>query len=130
MFSIREVAKIQENKKKVKKETFTIILKKMTNRIKEHVTKGEKSAFVNVPSFIVGYPPYDLVFATKYMARQLIRLGFAVSIPKAGQVYVSWKIIPSKQPKKDKKQETFDDVDDLRSLMVIKDTASKLRRKN
>jgi hypothetical protein len=65
------------------------------------------------------------------MARQLIRLGFAVSIPKAGQVYVSWKVIPKQQASKGKERtETFDDVNDLSSLMVIKDAASKLRRKN
>lgn len=126
MFSIREVAAIKEHKRKVKKETFNIILKKITNRIKEYVHKGVESAFVDIPQLIIGYPPYDMDFATKYIARQLVHLGFVVSIPHPGKLFVSWKEVPKAAPKK----EAHYDEDDLSSLMVIKTTANKLRGKN
>jgi hypothetical protein len=128
MFSIREVAAIKEHKRNVKKETFNIILKKMTMRIKEYVHKGVDSAFVDIPPLVIGYPPYDMDFATRYLARQLVKLGFTVSIPHPGKLYVSWKIVPP--PTKTKQKPDVYDEDDLSALMVIKTTASKLRGKN
>lgn len=128
MFSIREVAAIKDHKRKVKKETFNIILKKITNRIKEYVHKGVDSAFVDIPQLIIGYPPYDMDFATRYIARQLVKLGFVVTIPHPGKLFVSWKEVPKSLPQP-KKENQYDE-DDLSSLMVIKTTASKLRGKN
>lgn len=134
MFSIRDVAKIRERKESVRKETFKIILTKFTNRIKERALQGVDEMFLDLPPIIMGYPPYDMVFATKYIARQLSRLGFFVTIPFPGRLYVSWKRIPKEArvpapvpallPSYDQPSD-----DDFKSLMIVKQTANKLKRK-
>ena len=136
MFSIRDIAKIRERKVSVKKETFKIILTKFTNRIRERALQGgTDEMFLDLPPIVMGYPPYDMVFATKYIARQLTRLGFFVTIPFPGRLYVSWKRIPrgeaSSAPKVPALTSSYAQPsdDDFKSLMVVKQTANKLKRK-
>ncbi len=134
MFSIRDVAKIRERKVSVKKETFKIILTKFTNRIRERALQGgTDEMFLDLPPIVMGYPPYDMVFATKYIARQLTRLGFFVTIPFPGRLYVSWKRIPkgeaSASTQKVPASYAQPSDDDFKSLMVVKQTANKLKRK-
>ncbi len=130
MFSIRDVAKIRERKVSVKKETFKIILTKFTNRIRERALQGgTDEMFLDLPPIVMGYPPYDMVFATKYIARQLTRLGFFVTIPFPGRLYVSWKRIPREASASVPKVPAQPSDDDFKSLMVVKQTANKLKRK-
>lgn len=123
MFSIRDVAKLRERKESIKKETFRVLLNKCTNRIKDRATQGADEMFIDIPPIVVGYPPYDIVFATKYIARQISRLGFMVTIPFPGRLYVSWKKIPKDRP------QYIESEPDFKALTVIKETASKLKRK-
>lgn len=126
MFSVKDISQMKHQRLNVKKETFRVILKQFTLKIKNIVERGGQDAILKVPQFVLGYPPFDAVFATKYIARQLTRLGYSVSVPIVGTLYVTWKPV-----KAHKNIPTWnsDPQEDLSSLLYLKDTAKKIRQK-
>lgn len=108
-----------------------MILKQFTNKIKNIVQRGGSDAVLRIPEFVMGYPPFDKVFATKYISRQLVRLGYRTSVPFYGTIHVTWKNVKTIQapPVPAITWAPEDPSEDLTSLMSLKTTASKIRRK-
>lgn len=108
-----------------------MILKQFTNKIKNIVQRGGSDAVLRIPEFVMGYPPFDKVFATKYISRQLVRLGYRTSVPFYGTIHVTWKNVKTIQapPVPAITWAPEDLSEDLTSLMSLKTTASKIRRK-
>lgn len=133
MFSVKDINALKKQKDNVKKETFRVILKQFTNKIKNIVQRGGSDAVLRIPEFVMGYPPIDIVFGTKYLARQLVRLGYRVNVPFHGTIHVTWK--SSKGPsyqmvEPPPLQLAWEDTsEDLTSLMSLKTTAKKIRQK-
>lgn len=130
MFSVKDINNIKRQKDSIKKETFRAILKKFTNKIKNIVHKGGSDAILRIPDFVMGYPPFDRAFATKYLARQLGRLGYRVSVPFDGTIHVTWKAYKTvTETPPALTWVTEDASEDLTSLMALKTTAKKIRQK-
>ena len=105
MISINDVVKIDEKKKKIKKEIYTKIYEQFSAKIKQSVELGHKQLFMTIPHFLIGYPVFDRAAAAKYIARQFHLGGFMVRLVSEYDIYVSWIITKKKPEKKESEDE-------------------------
>ncbi len=124
MINARDIAKIENKRKEIKKEIYTKIYEQFSRRIRQTVELGQKHVFVNVPSFLMGYPTFDRDKALEYLTRQLERAGFVATQTGSYEILVTWN---SKKNTEEPPEEepTFDE---LPTLMNLKKAASKYRR--
>lgn len=59
MLSISDVNKIDARRKQIRKEIYTKIYDQFVAKIRQSVELGCKQIFLQVPSFLVGYPTFD-----------------------------------------------------------------------
>lgn len=123
MISTRDIAKIENKRKELKKEIYTKIYEQFSRKIRQTVELGQKQVFVNVPSFIMGYPTFDRDKALEYLNRQLERAGFITTQTGSYEILVTWNI--KKQVKEPVEEPTFDEFP---TLMNLKKAANKYRR--
>jgi len=123
MISINDIIRIDDKKKKIKKEIYTKIYEQFSSKIRKSVELGHKQVFLTVPIFLIGYPVYDRGSAARYVMRQFQHSGFEVQLLSDFDIYVTWNT--SK-----KKRETRSEVDDndFPNLMNLKKIANKYRR--
>lgn len=126
--TIQEIQRLDEKRSKIKKEIYTRMYDDCCRKIRSAASLGETQVFLKLPTFLFGYPTFDIVKASKYTKRQLEHGGFSVvviSVP--NELYVSWK-----QPKGTFHQQAVsvpqeEDVT-LPNLMNLKKLANKLRK--
>ena len=123
MISTRDIAKIENKRKELKKEIYTKIYEQFSRKIRQTVELGQKQVFVNVPSFIMGYPTFDRDKALEYLNRQLERAGFTTTQTGSYEILVIWNI--KKQVKEIVEEPTFDEFP---TLINLKKAANKYRR--
>jgi hypothetical protein len=122
--SAKDIVAAEKKRASAKKEYYKALLEQFSRKIKHSVELGKKEAIVTVPTFLVGYPRYDLAATVLYMTRQLSRLGYRVELVGPLDLKVTWR-----QTKLD------DEVDAeisepnvfLPSLVNLQKTAQKLR---
>jgi len=107
-----------------KKEYYKALLEQFSRKIKNSVELGKKEAVLTVPSFLVGYPKYELAATVVYMSRQLTRLGYKVALVGPLDLKVTWR---NTRPEEDIEAETMDPGRFLPSLVNLQKTAQKLR---
>ena len=122
MLSINDVTKIDEKRKRIKKEIYTRIYEQFSSKIKQSVELGCKQIFLTVPNFLVGYPTFDRGQAARYVARQFVLGGFTVQMINECELYISWNT-----PKKKKERAEKASEDDFPNLMNLKKMANKYR---
>ena len=122
MLSINDVTKIDEKRKRIKKEIYTKIYEQFSSKIKQSVELGCKQIFLTIPNFLVGYPTFDRGQAARYVARQFMLGGFTVQMINEGEIYVSWFT-----PKKKKERSEAKEEEDFPNLMNLKKMANKYR---
>lgn len=122
MLSINDVTKIDEKRKRIKKEIYTRIYEQFSSKIKQSVELGCKQIFLTVPNFLVGYPTFDRGQAARYVARQFVLGGFTVQMINECELYISWYT-----PKKKKERAEKGSEDDFPNLMNLKKMANKYR---
>ena len=118
MLSISDVNKIDERRKQIRKEIYTRIYEQFVAKIKQSVELGCKQIFLQVPSFLVGYPSFDRQQAARYVSRQFLRGGFSVQLVSPTELYVA---------ELHEKIEVDDDTD-FPNLMNLKKLANNYRR--
>jgi hypothetical protein len=124
MLSIKDIQKIKSEKDRVRKETFREILKQFDKKIRYAVEVGDPQVFLSVPPLVIGYPMYDVNFATQYIARQLRLLGYTVKELGGPNMYVTWIL------KKTKQTEVHEeDPGSLPTLVNLKKVACEIRAK-
>jgi len=123
MISTRDIAKIENKRKELKKEIYVKIYEQFSRKIRQTVELGQKQVFVNVPSFIMGYPTFDRDKALEYLNRQLERAGFITTQTGTYEILVTWNT--KKQVKEPVEEPTFDEFP---TLMNLKKAANKYRR--
>ena len=132
MFSVKDIQKVKKEKADIRKETFKVILKKFTNKIKSTFYSGGSNVVLKIPPVIMGYPMYDMHVATVYLQRQLNLLGYKAIVPFDGTIYVTWVFETSKpKTKPTPKLLTYesDPTEDLSSLTKLRETAKKLKNR-
>ena len=124
MISIKDVVKIDEKRKQIRKEIYTKIYEQFSSKIKKSVEYGNKEIFLHIPRFLVGYPMFDRSAAAKYVARQFKLGGFDVKFVGEYDIYISWKITK----KKKEVTKVDEDEDDFPNLINLKKIANQYRR--
>ena len=86
---------------------------------------GNKEALLEVPTFLVGFPKYDMGQTIVYMARQLTRLGYIVSV--AGPLTLKAQWYKTANLETELEREVADPGTFLPSLVNLQKTANQLR---
>lgn len=124
---IREIEKIDNDKKEKKKELYTRIYEQWERKIRAAVDHGhQKFIFLQVPRMVMGYPSFDRERAARWLTRQFEKGGFVVQ-NMGHEVYVSWDV---KKPKKKVEQQSQPSFDELEfpTLVNLKKAADKYRK--
>lgn len=126
MFSVQDIQRMNQQKVSIKKETFGVLLKKFSHKIKSTYLAGGTNTVLRIPPLVLGYPMYDMHQATMYLKRQLDRLGYQTAVPFDGAIYVSWNL---KAPKGHRAPVALLEgpSDDFSSLARLRETAKKIK---
>ncbi|NBX51374.1 hypothetical protein EBT25_15970 [bacterium] len=122
--SAKDILAAEKKRASVKKEYYKALLEQFCRKIKNSVELGKKDAIVTVPTFLVGYPRYDLATTVVYMSRQLGRLGYKVELIGPLDLKVTWR---HTKPEEDTEAEISEPNVFLPSLVNLQKTAQKLR---
>ena len=121
--SVKDIQKIESERRRARKETYTEILKQFDKKIRYAVEVGDRQVFLSTPNMLLGYPLYNVTSATVYLARQLRHLGYHVQEIGGPNLYVTWDVRGSV----DQEVHVFDDGGDIPSLINLKKVASRIR---
>lgn len=124
MINIEQINKIEESRKKIKKEIYTKIYEQFSRKIMYSVQNNQKQVFLTVPGYMIGYPVFDRSLATTYLKRQLERNKLEVIQISEFEFHVSWS---KKKKKKQKEEIHIDDDENFPTLINLKKAASKYR---
>jgi len=124
MISIDDISRITEKRNKHKKETYVKIYEQITKKIRQSVDLGHKYVFVQIPSFVMGYPHFERHKALQYIIRQFEIGGFMVQRVGEYEICISWK---PKKLKNSESKNVSEDLDDFPTLINLKKTANKYR---
>lgn len=81
----------------MKKELYMKIYEQFERKIRQQVELGrDKYVFLQVPSFVLGFPKFDRELAASYLGRQFKRSGFDVQVTGV-TLLVSWFTKPKKK---------------------------------
>ena len=121
MINARDIAKIENRRKEIKKEIYTKIYEQFSRKIRQNVELGQKQVFLNVPAFLLGMPTFDRDKATEYLKRQLERAEFVVTKTGSYELHVTWNVKKT-EPEREPETEEFP------TLMNLRKAANKYRR--
>ena len=120
-----EIRKIDEKKLQLKKELYKNIYDQFERKIRRAVQMGQKSVVLRVPGLVVGYQPFDVEAATRYLHRQFTRGGFEVQGVTTTDLLISWDVRKKKSPKHVTTED--DDATEFPSLMNLRKIANQWR---
>ncbi len=126
MISAKQLVEKEHKRLEVRKETYRAILEQLCRKIRSSADLGERSIFLTIPPFVVGYPVYDVEHATIYIQRQFMRLGYQVIRVDKMTLGVSWGQKESKGPQIIDHSEEEDIR--LPSLSNLQKTAASLKK--
>jgi hypothetical protein len=120
--SARQLADRERKRLDCRKATYKAILEQFSRKISNAATLGAHELVLTTPTFVIGYPVYDVTAATTYLERQLSRLGYTVRRAMPNAVHVSWaRPVPSTHTV------VIDHSNDLPTLANLAKTAQKIR---
>ena len=131
MISAQNLAERERKRLEVRKATYKAILEQLCRKIKAASELGERSLFLTIPPFTIGYPAYEIDSTTAYIQRQLERLGYKVIKVAQATLGVSWGDAKPKGPviiDHSVEEESTRSIS-LPSLANLQKTAAKLRGK-
>jgi hypothetical protein len=127
MISLDEIKKIQGERKSIKKEIYKKIYSEHSRRIKKAVEIGQDQIILETPSYMFGFPSYNIYKATLYIKRQFDISGFTTYLFSEHELYISWaqdKREKHRVPSRDDK----DDEENYPTFVNLKKMANKLRK--
>jgi hypothetical protein len=135
MISAAEIAERERDRRSVRKETYKNILQQFSRKIQACVERRERSATLQVPPLVLGFPMYPYEEALWYLRRQLERSGYQVQQGlEQGQYIVRWDRPSASRPARKAEGNTqrveIEPGDDLFSgLANMQKAAAQLRKK-
>lgn len=128
--TVADVLKHDYRKREMKKKLYTELYERASSKIKQMGELGNHETWVKIPTFTMGYPPYNIDEVSTWIARQFKNGGFHTQLYQNGEIFVSWNI--PKKNKSDKKgvktkPAKTETENTLESLMNLKKTADKYR---
>lgn len=136
MINVHMIQKIEDSKRQIKKEIYKKIYEQFNRKIIASVQCNQKQVLLQVPSFLLGYPTFDVRSAAVYLKRQLENAGFTVEYLSTTSFHVSWVPKQSKGPSGSsghavlpeyENQQTIEDQD-FPSLVNLKKIANRYRQ--
>jgi hypothetical protein len=126
MISAHDVQQIVARRNKVKKDTYINIMNSFNRKIKCGVSVGMTKIMLEIPEFVLGYPLYDRLKATRYIKRQMEKLEYRVD-QDGYCLYVSWGKSKLEEPKV---QDEKIQEESLPSFINLRKMASKIIKSN
>ena len=136
MINVHMIQKIEDSKRQIKKEIYKKIYEQFNRKIIASVQCNQRQVLLQVPSFLLGYPTFDVRSAAVYLKRQLENAGFTVEYLSTTSFHVSWVPKQSKGHSGStgstvlpeyENQQTIDDQD-FPSLVNLKKIANRYRQ--
>jgi hypothetical protein len=121
---VDEVQQIDHRKRELKKKLYTELYERASTKVRQVADLGLHETWVQVPSFLIGFPSFDLDKAAQYVERQFINGGFFTQLYENGQLFVSWYPKTSKKKAKSRPKEP---ENEFASLANLKKAADKYR---
>jgi len=128
MISAGEIAERERARRNIRKETYKNILEQFSRKVKAAAERRERSATLQVPPVVLGFPMYPYEEALSYLRRQLVLAGYKVQQGmEQGQFIVTWEKA-KKQPSSPK--EMVEPGEELFfGLANMQKVAAQLRKK-
>jgi hypothetical protein len=123
--SAKQVVASEKKRENAKKEYYKALLEQFCRKIKMASELGSKEALLEVPTFLVGFPKYDLGHTMVYMGRQLTRLGYVVTLAAPLTLKARWYRTANLETELEK--EEADPATFRPSLVNLQKTANQLR---
>jgi hypothetical protein len=123
--SARQLADRERKRLDGRKATYKAILEQFSRKISNAATLGAHDIMLTTPTFVIGFPAYDVTAATSYLERQLGRLGYTTRRTMHTVIHVSWD-----RPKASNHVTVIDHSNDehqLPSLANLAKAAQKIR---
>ena len=123
MITLNQIHKIEDERNRIKKETYKMLYEKAAKKIKTAVESKQSSATVTTPSILIGQPLYNVTKATNYIIRQFKLGGFVISnYDNVDTFTISWPSV---------KRHVKTDNEDLglSSLVNLRKIATNIRNK-
>ena len=121
---VDEVQQIDHRKRELKKKLYTELYERASAKVRQVADLGLHETWVHVPSFLIGFPSFDVNKAALYVERQFVNGGFFTQLYENGQIFISWYPKSSKKTKKSKPSEP---QNEFASLANLKKAADKYR---
>jgi hypothetical protein len=122
---VDEVQQIDHRKRELKKKLYTELYERASTKVRQVADLGLHETWVQVPSFLIGFPSYDVDKAAQYVERQFINGVFFTQLYENGQLFVSW--YPKTSKKKRSKTKSKEPENEFASLANLKKAADKYR---
>lgn len=123
MLTVDELSRSETKRQEIKKEMYKKIYETLSKKIKHASSLHRHDVFVTVPSFVFGYPAFDIQKATEYMRRQFQRGGFDCDYVDNRTLHVSW----GKKKKSEPPPSVTEDQEIFPSFVNLKKIANKYR---
>ena len=123
MLTVDKLSQCDTKRQEIKKEMYKKIYETLSKKIRHASSLHRHDVFVTVPSFVFGYPSFDIQKATEYMRRQFQRGGFDCEVIDTKTLHVSW----GKKKKEESPIDVGEDVDMFPSFVNLKKYANKYR---
>ena len=122
---VDEVQQIDHRKRELKKKLYTELYERASTKVRQVADLGLHETWVQVPSFLIGFPSFDVDKAAQYVERQFTNGGFFTQLYENGQLFVSW--YPKTSKKVMKKSKPKEPENEFASLANLKKAADKYR---
>jgi len=91
MISAGDIAEREHARRAIRKNTYKNILEQFSRKVQAAAERRERSATLQVPPMVLGFPMYPYEEALSYLRRQLVLSGYQVQQGlEPGQYIVTW----------------------------------------
>jgi Family of unknown function (DUF5759) len=131
MIPAGDIAAREHARKTIRKNTYKHILEQFSRKVQAAAERREKSATLQVPPMVLGFPMYPYEEALWYLRRQLILAGYEVEQGlEQGQYIVKWEKAKKQAAAAPAAAPTHAPGDDLfAGLANMQKVAAQLRKK-
>jgi hypothetical protein len=134
MISAGDIAERERARNSIRKNTYKHILEQFSRKVQAAAERRERSATLQVPPMVLGFPMYPYDEALWYLRRQLVLSGYQVQQgPEPGQYIVRWdraaKTAPARSQRLDVEPVPEPGDDLFSGLANMQKVAAKLRGK-
>jgi hypothetical protein len=89
---INDVYRAIKEKLNKKKESYEILLEKIYKKIQKTADRNRYNCQFEIPSFVVGYPIYDMNRCIAYIISSVRKSGFIAKFIYPNMIYISWSL--------------------------------------